>query len=169
MGVKDLADRRVPVREGQYGSRVVAVEPGGIEYIPERERHGHPLDLFWTWMSPNLEFATVFVGVLPIAIFGGGFWPTVLGVVLGTALGSVTHGILSAMGPRFGVPQMVWSRGAVGYLGNLLPAVRKCLTAGDGWVGVHNVRCTLSRLAVRPDLTTRLRTPHLTLPPAPAI
>jgi hypothetical protein len=36
----------VPVREGVYGDRVAAVEPGGIEFIPERERHGRPLDLF---------------------------------------------------------------------------------------------------------------------------
>jgi nucleobase:cation symporter-1, NCS1 family len=63
----------VPVREGVYGDRVVAVEPGGIELIPEQERHGRPLDLFWTWVSPNLEFATVFVGVIPVAFFGGGF------------------------------------------------------------------------------------------------
>ena len=40
------------------------VEPGGAEFIPLHERHGKPLQLFWTWTSPNLEFATVFVGVL---------------------------------------------------------------------------------------------------------
>src|SRR5260370_27976821 len=98
------------------------MEPGGIEYIPGSERHGSPLQLFWTWMSPNMEFATVFVGILPIAIFGGGFWPTAIGVVLGSALGSITHAFLSAMGPRFGVPQLAWGRGAVGFRGNLLPA-----------------------------------------------
>ena len=31
-------------------------------------------------------------------------------------------GILSTWGPRFGVPQLVQSRGAFGYLGNFLPA-----------------------------------------------
>ena len=35
----------VPIREGDYGSKVVAVEPGGIEYIASSERHGRPLDL----------------------------------------------------------------------------------------------------------------------------
>jgi hypothetical protein len=58
------------VREGTYGERVVAVEPGGAEFIPLHERHGKPLQLFWTWSSPNMEFATVFVGVLAVA--GGG-------------------------------------------------------------------------------------------------
>lgn len=169
MEVKELADSRVPVREGQYGDRIVAVEPGGIEYIPERERHGRPLNLFWTWMSPNLEFATVFVGVLPIAIFGGGFWPTALGVVLGTALGSLTHGILSGMGPRFGVPQMVWSRGAFGYLGNLLPAGLNAFTAGVGWFVVNSVSGAFALITLSELLNHRFGSPIIAFQLALAI
>ena len=133
------AEAQVPVREGVYGDRVAAVEPGGVEQIPEGDRHGRPLDLFWTWTSPNLEFATVFVGVIPVAFFGGGFWPTVIALVLGTGLGSLTHGILSSWGPRFGVPQMVQSRGAFGFLGNILPAGLNTFTAGIGWFIVNSV------------------------------
>jgi len=89
MASAETIERGVPIREGDYGERVVAVEPGGVEYIPLRERHGKPIDLFWTWMSPNLEFATIFVGALGIFLFGGSFWSVVAGLVLGTALGSV--------------------------------------------------------------------------------
>ena len=46
----------------EYGTRIVAVEPGGNERVPDAERHGRPRQLFWTWTSPNLEFATIFVG-----------------------------------------------------------------------------------------------------------
>ena len=137
-------EEHVPVREGEYGTRVTAVEPGGVEYIPDRERHGSPLQLFWTWMSPNMEFATVYVGVLPIALFGGGFWPTVLGVIIGSAMGSITHGILSAMGPRFGVPQMVEGRASFGYFGNFLPALLSWLTASFGWFIVNSVSGTFA-------------------------
>ena len=129
----------VPVREGVYGDRVVAVEPGGIEFIPESERHGRPLDLFWTWTSPNLEFATVFVGVIPVAYFGGAFWSTALALVLGVALGSLTHAVLSSWGPKFGIPQMVQARGAFGYVGNVLPAALNTFTAGVGWFIVNSV------------------------------
>lgn len=129
----------VPVREGVYGERVAAVEPGGVEFIPRSERHGHPSQLFWTWTSPNLEFATVYVGVLPIVLFGGGFWLTAIGLVLGTALGSTTHALLSTMGPRLGVPQMVASRGGFGARGNLLPAAVNAITSGAGWVAVNSV------------------------------
>jgi len=154
-------DAQVPVREGEYGSRVTAVEPGGIEYIPDRERHGRPLQLFWTWMSPNMEFATVFVGILPIAVFGGGFWPTVIGVVVGSAMGSITHGFLSAMGPRFGVPQLVWSRGAFGFIGNLLPSLLNTFTAGAGWFLVNSVSGTFALVALSGLLNSHFSTPVL--------
>src|SRR4051794_3139562 len=134
-----MTDTDVPVREGVYGDRVIAVEPGGIEMIPEGDRHGRPRDLFFTWMSPNLEFATVYIGVLPIAVFGGSFWLTALGVVLGTALGALTHGILSSWGPRFGVPQMVQARGAFGFLGGILPSGLNAFTASVGWFIVNSV------------------------------
>ena len=68
----------VVVREGNYGTKVAAVEPGGAEFIPLNERHGKPLQLFWTWTSPNFEFATVFVGVIGVAIFGLNFWQAAL-------------------------------------------------------------------------------------------
>jgi NCS1 nucleoside transporter family len=148
-------DAHVPVREGDYGSKVTTVEPGGIEYIPERERHGSPIRLFWTWMSPNMEFATVFVGVLPIAVFGGGFWPTVFGVILGSLMGSITHAILSTMGPRFGVPQMVEGRAPFGFFGNLLPAGLSWLTASFGWFIVNSVSGTFALVTLSSVLTNK--------------
>src|SRR5258708_18805167 len=138
----------VPIREGEYGDRVIAVEPGGIEYIPDRERHGQPLKLFWTWMSADLEFATIFVGFLPVAFFGMGFWDAALALVLGTALGSLTHAILSSWGPRYGVPQMVQSRGAFGFLGNLLPAGLNTFTATIGWFIVNSVAGALALITL---------------------
>src|SRR5580698_697627 len=127
------------VREGTYGTKVAAVEPGGAEFIPLSERHGRPLNQFWTWVSPNMEFATIFVGVIGVWYFGQSFWLAALAVVLGTALGSVSMGVLAARGPLFGVPQMVLSRIGFGYLGNVLPAGINALVAGVGWFAVNSV------------------------------
>lgn len=138
----------VPVREGLYGERVVAIEPGGVEYIPEGERHGRPLQLFWTWMSPNLEFATIFVGCIGVYLFGGSFWEVALAAILGTALGSITHAVLSSWGPRFGVPQMVQGRAAFGFMGNILPAGLMSITAGIGWFAVNSVSGTFALSAL---------------------
>ena len=148
MAVSDAAEQRLPVREGTYGDRLVAVEPGGIEYIPLSERHGRPLDLFWTWMSPNLEFATVFVGTIGIVLFGGSFWTVIAGILVGTGLGSVSHGVLSSWGPRFGVPQMVQGRAAFGYWGNILPAALNTFTAGIGWFIVNSVSGAFALMAL---------------------
>jgi nucleobase:cation symporter-1, NCS1 family len=132
-------EKHVPVREGEYGERVATIEPGGVEYIALKERHGKPIYLFFTWLSPNLEFATVFIGVLGIAVFGLSFGETAVAILVGTALGSATHFVLSSWGPKFGVPMMVESRGAFGFLGNILPAGLNGLTGSIGWFIVNSV------------------------------
>ena len=133
------AEAGVLVREGNYGTQVIAVEPGGAEFIPLNERHGRPIQLFWTWTSPNMEFATIFVGVLAVAVFGLGFWEATLALALGSLIGGITQGILSMRGPEYGVPQMVLSRLGFGYWGNALPAGLNSVTAGIGWFAVNSV------------------------------
>jgi NCS1 family nucleobase:cation symporter-1 len=132
------------VRDGTYGDVVTAVEPGGAEFIPLSERHGVARTLFGTWTSPNLEFATVFVGVIAVSFFGQSFWAAVLAIVVGTGLGSITHGFLSSRGPSLGVPQMVQSRISFGFIGNLLPAGLNSVTAGIGWFAVNSVSGALA-------------------------
>src|SRR6202012_5877667 len=94
--------------------------------------------------SPNMEFATVFVGFIGVAYFGLSFWATFLAIVLGTALGSLTLGLLSQDGPLYGVPQMVISRLGFGYWGNVLPAGVNALVAGIGWFAVNSVSGALA-------------------------
>jgi nucleobase:cation symporter-1, NCS1 family len=99
-------------------------------------------------MSPNLEFATVFVGVISVLYFQQTFWRAVAAIVVGTALGSVSHAILSSRGPSTGVPQMVLSRMAFGFRGNALPAGLNALVAGVGWFAVNSVSGTLALTAL---------------------
>jgi nucleobase:cation symporter-1, NCS1 family len=145
---QSASDPGLEVREGSYGTKVTAVEPGGAEFIPLEERHGRPLGLFWTWTSPNFEFATVFVGVIPVLFFGETFWQAALAVLLGTALGSIAHGVLSARGPRYGMAQMMLSRIAFGRFGNILPAGINSLVAGVGWFAVNSVSGALALTAL---------------------
>jgi NCS1 family nucleobase:cation symporter-1 len=120
-------------------ARPTYVEPGGIEAIPASKRHGSPWQLLATWSAPNLEFATVFVGVIAVAFFGLGFWPAIAAIVVGNALGGATQGILSTWGPREGLAQLVLSRTAFGTRGNILPAGINALVAGIGWFAVNSV------------------------------
>jgi NCS1 nucleoside transporter family len=127
-----------------YGDKVVAVEPGGVEFIPLDERHGRPANLFWTWTSPNMEFATIFVGVIGVLYFGLSFWMATLAIVIGTLLGSTSHAVLSTWGPSSGLPQMVLSRRAFGFLGNIMPAGINAVVAGIGWFAVNSVSGALA-------------------------
>lgn len=123
----------------RYGDRAIAIEPRGAEPIPLAERHGKPIQLLWTWSSPNLEFATIFVGFIGVAFFGLSPLQTLGAVVVGNALAAGFHYYLSARGPRLGLPQMVLSRLGFGWLGNVLPATIGAMIAGVGWFAVNAV------------------------------
>lgn len=128
-----------PTTDGSYRDRIVAIEPGGNEYIAEADRHGRPSQLLWTWASPNLEFATIFLGVLAVSYFGMNFWQAAAGIIVGAGLGAVAHAFLSARGPRLGVPQMVVGRLAFGYRGNGVPSTLMAVTAGVGWFATNSI------------------------------
>ncbi|HET8600273.1 MAG TPA: cytosine permease [Segeticoccus sp.] len=143
-----------PIAAEHYGSRTVAVEPGGVEYIPLSERHGRPIQLLYTWTSPNLEFATIAVGILGVLFWGLTFWQTVAAIALGTALGALTLGIMSTWGPQSGLCQMVLSRAGFGFRGNILPAGINAIVAGIGWFAVNSISGALALhalLGVVPD------------------
>ena len=128
-----------------------AIETNDVEPIPAAERHGKPWHLFTVWSSPNLEFATVFVGALAIG-FGLNVWQGLLAVLVGNALAGITHGILSTWGPEAGLPQMVLARNAFGKLGNLIPSAMSTLVAGIGWFAVNTVSGTFALAALVPAL-----------------
>jgi NCS1 family nucleobase:cation symporter-1 len=133
-----------PLIDTPAASKPLSVESGGIEAIPPERRHGSPWQLFSTWTAPNLEFATVFVGVIGVAFFGLDFWSAIAAIVLGNALGSITQGILSTWGPREGLAQLVLSRTAFGLRGNILPAGLNTVMAGLGWFATNSVSGALA-------------------------
>jgi NCS1 family nucleobase:cation symporter-1 len=153
MQTAEDVEKHVPVREGDYGDRVATVEPGGVEYIALKERHGRPIDVLWVWLSPNLEFATVFIGVIAVAFLGLSLASAALAIIVGTVLGSITHAILSSWGPKFGVPMMVESRGAFGFLGNILPAGLNAFTGAFGWFIVNSVSGAFAIQALFPSFS----------------
>src|SRR5689334_8877346 len=132
----------------EYGTKATAVEPGGAEPIPLEDRHGRPSQLFWTWVSPNMEFATIFVGVIAVLFFGLTFWQAVAAIVLGSGLGALSHGVLTSWGPENGLCQMVLSRRPFGYRGNLLPAGINAIVAGIGWFAVNSISGALALSAL---------------------
>jgi purine-cytosine permease-like protein len=132
------------LREGSYGSKVSAIEPGGAEYIPTSERHGKVKDLFTIWATPNLEFATAFVGMIAVLFFGLSILQATIAVVIGSLLGSISHGLLGSRGPLFGVPEMIISRIPFGWRGNAVPSGINAILASLGWFAVNTVTGTFA-------------------------
>jgi NCS1 family nucleobase:cation symporter-1 len=132
-------------------AKATSIEVNDVAPISAGERHGKAWHLFTVWTTPNLEFATVFVGALAIG-FGLNVWQGLLAVLVGNALAGITHGILSTWGPEAGLPQMVLSRNAFGKLGNLIPAGLSTLVAGIGWFAVNTISGTFALQALFPAL-----------------
>lgn len=145
-----------PISAEDYGHRVLAIEPGGVDVIPQDQRHGRPIDLLWTWTSPNMEFATIGVGILGPLFWGLNLWQTIAAIVVGTALGSLTHAVLSSWGPESGLRQMVLSRTGFGFLGNVLPSGLNAVVAGIGWFAVNSISGALALHALIPGLAKEL-------------
>jgi nucleobase:cation symporter-1, NCS1 family len=139
-----MATAPVDDQRRNYGSKITAVEPGGAEPIPLTERHGKAHQQTWIWTSPNMEFATVFVGVLAVLVFGLSFWTAVAAIVLGNAVGAVFHGTLTSWGPLSGLGQMALGRKAFGFRGNVLPAGLNAFLGGLGWLAVNSISGALA-------------------------
>ncbi|KAA0120317.1 cytosine permease [Mycolicibacterium sp. P9-22] len=150
-----MATTEAPTDRG-YGARLVAIEPGGAEYIPLAERHGSPRQLLFTFLAPNMEFATVGVGILGPLVLGLSFWQTFWAIILGVLLGAGTTGVLAAWGPGHGLPQMVISRSAFGFLGNAVPAALNTVLAGVGWFAVNAVSGALALHVLAPSIALPL-------------
>lgn len=120
-------------------AKAIAIETNDIEPIPAADRHGSAWHLFAVWTSANLEYATIFVGIISVLFFGLSFPLAVAALVLGNLAGSLTHGWFSSWGPKAGVPQMILNRTAFGKFGNILPAGLTAITATVGWFAVNSL------------------------------
>lgn len=121
-----------------YRDEVLEIEPHGLEHIRRDERHGHPFSLFTLWFAANLVVATWAIGNLAVGVFGESMHGALLGLLIGNLLGGAALGIVCTFGPRLGVPQLVQSRAAFGFLGNFGPGGLTYL-AGIGWFAVNTV------------------------------
>jgi NCS1 family nucleobase:cation symporter-1 len=95
-----------------------------------------------------MEFATVFVGIIAVLFFGLSFGMALLAILLGNALASLFHGILTSWGPTHGLGQMALGRKAFGFWGNVLPGGLNATLAGMGWVAVNSVSGALALSAL---------------------
>jgi nucleobase:cation symporter-1, NCS1 family len=96
------------------------IEVHSIDYIPERERHGHVSNQFTLWFLGNANLATLAVGLIGISLGLSLFWALVA-IILGEIFGTFFMAFHAVQGPRMGIPQLLQSRPQFGYFGALIP------------------------------------------------
>lgn len=110
-------------------------ESQGIALIESSAQDSTPRRLFSFWFTASVQFATLAAGALTTAVLGLNFGLALLAFAIGSAIGSLMLATLSTAGPRMGAPQMVQSRGALGFVGNYIPAILFFITV-IGWFAV---------------------------------
>lgn len=102
------------------GQAAPAIEVHSIDYIPQKERHGHVSNQATLWFLGNAELATLVVGFIGISLGLNLFW-CLVAIVLGEVFGTFFMAFHSVQGPRLGIPQLLQSRPQFGYYGALIP------------------------------------------------
>ncbi len=60
-------------------------ETRSIDYIPDRERHGHPFSQFTLWFGGNLQITAIVTGALAVVLGGDVVW-SLIGLLVGRCL-----------------------------------------------------------------------------------
>jgi NCS1 family nucleobase:cation symporter-1 len=97
-------------------------ETRSIDYIPDRERHGHPFSQFTLWFGGNLQITAIVTGALAVVLGGDVVW-SLIGLLVGQVLGAAVMSLHALQGPRLGLPQMIISRAQFGVFGAVVPLV----------------------------------------------
>ena len=101
-------------------------ETRSIDFIPHRERHGHPFSQFTLWFGGNLQITAIVTGALAVVLGGDVVW-SITGLLVGQIIGAAVMALHAVQGPRLGLPQMITSRIQFGVFGAVIPLVLVCI------------------------------------------
>ncbi|MFD1678227.1 purine-cytosine permease family protein [Alicyclobacillus fodiniaquatilis] len=139
------------VTSSVYGDRLLKVEPFGIEQVPLRERHGNTFGQFTLWLGSNLTIADYALGFIPVSLGLSWTW-AIISILIGNLLGALVLGLCSAMGPSYGLPQLIITRRMFGRIGGYLPALLNFVST-IGWFTVNNILGSFGLHALFPGLS----------------
>lgn len=108
------------------GDRVGHIETHGVDYIPHRERPGHPRELFTLWATPNVSSYLAIISGSVLIAMGLSLWQAI-GITVVGGLFAIVTGVVAVTGPRSGTPSQVVTRAMYGVRGN------RVAIAVNGW------------------------------------
>ncbi|GAA3562736.1 cytosine permease [Amycolatopsis ultiminotia] len=124
-----------------------ALETRGIEPVPENERHGHPMQLFWVWFAANISILGLPLGATLVTVQKLAFWQAAIVAVAGAVGSFAIVGAVSVAGRRGGAPGLTLSRAVFGVRGNAGPTVVS-LVSRLGWETVNTTTAAFALLSL---------------------
>jgi nucleobase:cation symporter-1, NCS1 family len=94
----------------------LAIEHRSIDYVPLSERHGRLSDQATIWFAGSAQLLSLATGAIGITLGLNLAW-TLIGLFVGTVLGTIPVAAHASQGPHLGLPQMVQTRPQFGRYG----------------------------------------------------
>lgn len=137
-------------RQAVYGDKVMKVEPFSVEKVPQQERHGNSFGQFTLWLGSNLTIADYALGFIPVSLGMSWIW-AIIAILIGNIVGALVLGLCSAMGPAYGLPQLIITRATFGRVGGYVPGLLNFVST-IGWFTVNNILGSFGLHALFPSL-----------------
>jgi NCS1 family nucleobase:cation symporter-1 len=125
------------------GNRAWSIETHGIQPIPDAERKGRPVDMFWVWCFANIAILGIAYGGYLVTFYGLNLWQGILAAIIGSSASFLLVGFISLAGKIGGAPTFILSRAAFGVRGNALPTAVSYVSL-VGWETILVALATLS-------------------------
>jgi nucleobase:cation symporter-1, NCS1 family len=122
------------------------IEQHGADYIPDSERHGHPRELFWVWMSANIVYLYFVLGGV-LMLLGLSIWEALAITVVGN-LWWAAVGWLAISGPASGTPSVAVMRAMFGIRGSRVFGAGLGVAIGIFYEIINIAFATLAALAL---------------------
>ncbi|AFZ70574.1 purine-cytosine permease-like transporter [Caldisphaera lagunensis DSM 15908] len=111
----------------------MSIEWRGVERVEKESRHGKPISIFIIWLASNLTIADFALGSF---LYGLPLPWIIFIVIFSNIIAGLIVGLLSSMGPKFGLPQMMISGTVYGKKINKVFSFAQWLST-LGWFSVN--------------------------------
>ncbi len=110
--------------------------------LPESGRTEKETSTFYLWFASNLTVADFALGFIPISL-GMSIFDCIIALAIGNVLGGILLALMSAMGPRTGLPQMLMGMRPMGRIPGRIISLLQWSNTG-GWLTVNIVIASLA-------------------------
>ena len=126
------------------GALRLSIEWRGTEKVEKESRHGRPISIFIIWLASNLTIADFALGSI---LYGLPIFWIIFIIVFSNVVAGLILGLVSAMGPKYGLPQMVISSAIFGRKANKAFSLAQWLST-IGWFSINAIIGAIALMSI---------------------